>query len=283
MAEPPVGPMGGQPGSLEELTRLARVRCYLLDMDGTFYLGDRLLEGALHFVGCLKRRGRDYLFLTNNSSKRGREYADKISRLGLPVPESKVFTSGEATALYLNDSHPGARVFLLGTPSLIEEFRLRGIRLDADAPDLVVLGFDTTLTYDKIRRMCDLVRAGLPFIATHADFNCPTPDGPTPDVGSMLAMVKAATGREPDLVVGKPNRMIVDAAAHKLGLPVDALGMIGDRLYTDIALGQTAGIATILVLSGETRREDLSASTFRPSAVFEDLEAVARWLETLPD
>jgi 4-nitrophenyl phosphatase len=283
MAEPPVGPMGGQPGSLEELSRLARVRCYLLDMDGTFYLGDRLLEGALHFIRCLERRGRDYLFLTNNSSKHGREYADKISRLGLPVPESKVFTSGEATALYLNDSHPGARVFLLGTPSLIEEFRLRGIRLDADAPDLVVLGFDTTLTYDKIRRMCDLVRAGLPFIATHADFNCPTPSGPMPDVGSMLAMVKAATGREPDLVVGKPNRMIVDAAAHKLGLPVESLGMIGDRLYTDIALGQTAGIATILVLSGETRREDLSASTFRPSAVFEDLEAVARWLETLPD
>jgi len=252
-------------------------------MDGTFYLGDRLLEGALHFIRCLERRGRDYLFLTNNSSKRGREYADKITRLGLPVPESKVFTSGEATALYLKEAFPGAKVFLLGTSSLTDEFREHGIRLASDAPELVVLGFDTTLTYEKIRRMCDLVRAGLPFIATHADFNCPTPDGPMPDVGSMLAMVKAATGRDPDLVIGKPNKMIVQAAARKLGLPVEALGMIGDRLYTDIALGQTAGIATILVLSGEAREDDLAGSAFQPSAVFDDLEAVARWLETLPD
>ncbi len=270
-------------GRPDALARLAGVHCFLLDMDGTFYLGDRLLQGALEFIRCLERRGRDYLFLTNNSSKHGREYADKIARLGLPVPESKIFTSGEATALYLQESYPGAKVFLLGTPSLIDEFRGQGIQLESDAPELVVLGFDTTLTYAKIRRMCDLVRTGLPFIATHADFNCPTPDGPMPDVGSMLAMVKASTGRDPDMVIGKPNRMIVDAAARKLGLPVDALGMIGDRLYTDIALGQTAGIATILVLSGETSREDLIASTFRPDAVFDDLEAVAHWLATLPD
>lgn len=270
-------------GSHESLGRLAQVRCFLLDMDGTFYFGDRLLEGALHFIRCLERRGRDYLFLTNNSSKHGREYADKITRLGLPVPESKVFTSGEATAFYLKEAFPGAKVFLLGTSSLTDEFREHGIRLASDAPELVVLGFDTTLTYEKIRRMCDLVRAGLPFIATHADLNCPTPDGPMPDVGSMLAMVKAATGRDPDLVIGKPNRMIVQAAARKLGLPVEALGMIGDRLYTDIALGQTAGIATILVLSGEAQKDDLASSAFQPSAVFDDLEAVARWLETLPD
>lgn len=269
--------------SHESLSRLAQVRCFLLDMDGTFYLGDRLLEGALHFIRCLERTGRDYLFLTNNSCKRSREYADKITRLGLPVPESRVFTSGEATALYLKDAFPGAKVFLLGTSSLADEFREHGISLASDTPELVVLGFDTTLTYEKIRRMCDFVRAGLPFIATHADFNCPTPHGPMPDVGSMLAMVKASTGRDPDLVVGKPNKMIVQAAASKLGLPVEALGMIGDRLYTDIALGQTAGIATILVLSGETQVDDLAGSSFQPSAVFDDLEAVARWLETLPD
>lgn len=275
--------IGAQPGSTEDLRRLARVRCFLLDMDGTFYLGDRLLQGALEFIRSLERRGRDYLFLTNNSSKQGREYADKITRLGLPVPESKVFTSGEATALYLRDFFPGARVFLLGTPSLIDEFQHHGIHLDTDDPQLVVLGFDTTLTYGKVRRMCDLVRAGLPFIATHADFNCPTPEGPVPDVGSMLAMVKASTGRDPDVVVGKPNRMIVEAAAHKLGIPLEALGMIGDRLYTDIALGETAGIATILVLSGETRRDDLAGSPHRPTAVFEDLGAVARWLEAQAD
>ncbi len=258
---------------------LAAARGFLLDMDGTFYLGDRLLEGALRFIQVLNLSGREYLFLTNNSSHRGGEYAAKISRLGLAMPESRVLTSGEATALYLREAYPGKGVYLVGTPSLAEEFIARGIRLETESPDLVVLGFDTTLTYEKIKRLSGLVRTGLPFIATHADLNCPTPSGPIPDVGSMLAMVKASTGRDPDQVVGKPNRMIVEAAAAKLGLPVGWLAMVGDRLYTDIALGQTAGIATILVLSGETRLEEVEESPFRPTAVFEDLGAVARWLE----
>jgi HAD superfamily hydrolase (TIGR01450 family) len=127
-------------------------------------------------------------------------------------------------------------------------------------------------------RLCDLVRAGLPYLATHPDFNCPTETGFMPDIGAMMAFVKAATGRDPDLVVGKPNRLIVEAAAQKLKLPLDALGMIGDRLYTDIALGQTAGITTVLVLSGETRAEDVAASPFQPTYTFAHLGAAADWL-----
>jgi HAD superfamily hydrolase (TIGR01450 family) len=141
-----------------------------------------------------------------------------------------------------------------------------------------VLGFDTTLTYQKLWRLCDFVRAGLPYIATHPDFNCPTETGFMPDIGAMIAFVKASTGREPDLVIGKPNRMIVEAAAQKMNVPLDALGMIGDRLYTDIALGQTSGITTVLVLSGETRLEDVAASPFQPDYVFDNLGAVADWL-----
>jgi 4-nitrophenyl phosphatase len=128
--------------------------------------------------------------------------------------------------------------------------------------------------------LCDFVRAGIPFIATHPDFNCPTETGWMPDVGAMLAFVKAATGKDPDIVVGKPNRLIVDAASLKMQIPIEKLAMIGDRLYTDIALGQASGVATVLVLSGETKPEDLQGSPFQPDYVFENLAGVASWLET---
>jgi 4-nitrophenyl phosphatase len=259
--------------------KLSTVQGFLLDMDGTFYLDDRLLEGALRFIDLLREQKKEYIFLTNNSSKDRRQYAQKISRLGLPLAEESVLTSGEATALYLREQHPGADIFLVGTPSLEDEFRQHGFRLVQKNPQFLVLGFDTTLTYQKLWALCDFVRAGVPYIATHPDFNCPTEKGFMPDVGAMIAFVNAATGRLPDLVVGKPNRLIVDAAAMKMNLPVSQLAMIGDRLYTDIALGQTSGITTVLVLSGETKLEDLEDSPFRPDYIFQNLAGVADWLE----
>jgi 4-nitrophenyl phosphatase len=251
------------------------IRCFLLDMDGTFFLGDRLLEGSSRFLQVLEAQGRDYLFLTNNSSRRGAQYAQKITRLGVPMAETKVFTSGEATAHYLRQSTPYTRLFLVGTPALEEEFREHGFTLADSQPDCAVLGFDTTLTYAKLWKLCDLVRAGLPYIATHPDFNCPTETGFMPDIGAMIAFVKASTGRDPDRVIGKPNRAIVEAAAHKLGLPIAQLAMIGDRLYTDIALGQSSGITTVLVLSGETCLEDVGPSLFQPDYIFANLGEVA--------
>ena len=258
--------------------RLARVRCFLLDMDGTFYLGDRLVEGALRFMEVLKEQGQDFLFLTNNSSKSPQQYVDKITRLGLPISVEKVLTSGEATAMHLQNWRPGARVFVVGTSALEEEFRARGFVLADDAPDFVVLGFDTTLTYAKLWRLCDLVRAGVPYIATHPDFNCPTETGFMPDIGATIAFVKASTGREPERVIGKPNRLIVEKAAERVGVPVSGLCMIGDRLYTDIALGATANIPTILVLSGETRAEEVAGSPHRPDYVFPHLGGLADYL-----
>jgi 4-nitrophenyl phosphatase len=264
---------------MNDIEKLNSVRGFLLDMDGTFYLGDRLLEGALRFIDLLHKQNKEFLFLTNNSSKHRRQYAAKISRLGLPIAEEMVLTSGEATALYLKNQHPGADLFLVGTPSLEDEFRNHGFRLVQQEPQYVVLGFDTSLTYQKLWALCDFVRAGVPYIATHPDFNCPTELGYMPDVGAMIAFVKAATGRQPDLVVGKPNRLIVDAAAGKMHLNINQLAMIGDRLYTDIALGQASGITTILVLSGETKMEDLKDSPFKPDYIFQNLAGVADWLE----
>ena len=258
---------------------LLQVRCFLLDMDGTFYLGEELLEGSLDFIRALERTGRDYLFLTNNSSRDRGQYAEKFRRLGLPISEEKVFTSGEATALHLQQEHPPRRIYLVGTPALEQEFLRHGLHLDSHNPEVVVLGFDTTLTYEKLWKLCNLVRAGLPYIATHPDINCPTPTGSMPDIGAMIAFVRASTGREPDLVVGKPNRMILDAVSQKLGLPISDMAMVGDRLYTDIALGASAGIITCLVLTGETRREDLPGSPFQPDYIFENLGKLASALE----
>ncbi len=260
------------------LHKLTLTRCFLLDLDGTFYLGDHLLEGALRFIDVLHTQGKDFLFLTNNSSKNRRMVAEKITRLGLPLPEDKVLTSGEATALHLKSTHPQARLYVVGTPALEEEFYSYGFILDKTTPDMVVLGFDTTLTYEKLWKLCDFVRAGLPYIATHPDYNCPTETGFMPDIGSMIALVKASTGREPDLVVGKPNRMIVEAASFKTNVPIQSLAMIGDRLYTDIALGKTSGITTVLVLSGETSKNDLEGSPFQPDYIFENIGGVADWL-----
>jgi 4-nitrophenyl phosphatase len=257
---------------------LRKVRCFLLDMDGTFYLGERLLEGALKFIDVLHQKGCEYLFLTNNSSKDSRQYAEKITRLGLPVSRHKILTSGEATAMHMLSQKPGARVYVVGTSALENEFRERGFSLTDEVPDVTILGFDTTLTYAKLWKLCDLVRAGVPYLATHPDYNCPTEGGFMPDIGATIAFVKASTGREPDLIVGKPNRLFVEKAAERTGIPISAMCMIGDRLYTDIALGASAGIPTILVLSGETQIEDVAGSTYQPNLIFQHLGEVADYL-----
>ena len=257
---------------------LSQVRCFLLDMDGTIYLGEKLLAGARAFIELLQKQGREYLFLTNNSSKDSRQYAEKFARLGLPVSREKILTSGAATAMHVRQQKPGARVYVMGTPSLEDEFRHRGLTLTQEAPDYAVVGFDTTLTYAKLWKFCDLVRAGVPYIATHPDFNCPTETGFMPDIGATIAFVEASTSRRPDLVVGKPNSLFVEQAAEQVGIPVSAMCIIGDRLYTDIALGATAGIPTILVLSGETQAQDITQSPYRPTYIFQDIQAVAEYL-----
>lgn len=262
---------------------LSEVRCFLLDMDGTIYLGEQLLKGAFEFIEVLHRQSREYLFLTNNSSKDSLQYAEKLARLGLPIPRHKILTSGEATAMHLQRQNPGARVYVVGTAALENEFRERGFELTDDKPDLAVLGFDTSLTYAKLWRLCDLVRAGMRYIATHPDYNCPTETGFMPDIGATIAFVKASTGREPDLIVGKPNSLFVEQAAERTGIPVSAMCMIGDRLYTDIALGSTAGIPTILVLSGETHLDEIEDSPYRPAYVFQDIKAVTEHLLHLAD
>ena len=258
--------------------RLKHARCFLLDMDGTIFLGERLLPGARRLLQLLRRRGMQYLFLTNNSSSHRGRYAAKLRRLGLDVSEDEIFTSGEATARYLKQQKPGARIYLVGTPALEEEFAAHGFRLVQDNPDYAVLGFDTTLTYEKLRRLCDFVRERRPYIATHPDVNCPTEDGFKPDIGAMMALVEASTGRKADVIVGKPNPPLIAAVEAKTGVPIDQMCMVGDRLYTDIALGR-AGVTTVLVLTGETQRADLADAPHQPDYVMHNLVELTAALE----
>ena len=268
---------------MSEHSTLSEVRCFLLDMDGTFYLGEQLFDGAGEFIDLLHRQSRDYLFLTNNSSKDSQQYVDKFARLGLSIPRDKIMTSGEATALHMQRQKPGARIFVVGTASLEDEFRRLGFHLTDESPDFVILGFDTTLTYAKLWKLCDLLRLGIPYIATHPDLNCPTETGFMPDIGAMIAFVKASTDREPDLVVGKPNSLFAYLASERTGIPLSGMCMIGDRLYTDIALGATAGIPTILVLSGETRAHEVAASPYQPAYTFRNIREITDYLTHLLD
>jgi len=250
--------------------RLSQVRCVLLDMDGTFYLSERLLPGAAEFFARLRRCSEPFVFLTNNTSQNRHHYISKLERLGIQISEAEIVTAAEASTLWLEQRTPGCKVFLAGTPALQEVFVEHGFRLVQEDPDWVVLGFDTTLTYARLWKLCDHVRGGRPYLATHPDFNCPTDGGFMPDIGAMIAFVEASTGRRPDVVIGKPYAPIVEALAGKLGVPAEAMCMVGDRLYTDIALG-AHGVMTVLVLSGETSREDLQASPYVPDLVVEDL------------
>ncbi len=260
-------------------TPLNEITCFLLDMDGTFYLGDHLLPGALDFLETLKAQSKKFIFLTNNSSKNPAQYVEKLAGLGIETTVAQVLTSGQATAIYLEQKSPGAKIYLVGTPGLEDEFRSHGFILTEDDPDYVVLGFDTTLTYEKLWKLCDFVRDGKPYIGTHPDNNCPTPTGFMPDIGAMMALVEVSTGRRPDVIVGKPNKFIVESAAAKAGVTIAEVAMIGDRLYTDIALGSTAGITTVLVLSGETKARDISDSPHQPTYIFETIGEVSDWLK----
>ncbi|MBE5803310.1 MAG: HAD-IIA family hydrolase [Clostridiales bacterium] len=258
--------------------RLSGVRCFLLDMDGTFYLGDRLIEGSLEFLAALERTGRTARFLTNNSSKSARVYADKLQRMGVDEKYRDVITSGHAAAHYCLEKYPGGRCYLLGNPMLAEELTAMGLQLVEEEPDYVLVAFDTTLDYAKMCKVCDYIRAGKPYIATHPDFNCPTETGFIPDMGAIMAFIEASTGRKADIILGKPHKGIVLEALRRTGFALEEMAMVGDRLYTDVATGVNHGMTGILVLSGEATMEDVAVSDVKPDLIFGRLSDMIPYL-----
>lgn len=250
---------------------------FVLDMDGTFYLGDRLLDGSLDFIRGVKGAGMDFVFFTNNSSKNSLVYVDKLAKLGCAVTRDKVITSGMVCIEYLRSTYGDPKVYLLGTPMLYDDFTRNGIKLVDKDPDLVVAGFDTTITYEKLTAACTFIRNGKPFIATHLDYNCPTEDGFIPDCGAICAFITASTGVKPKYV-GKPFTETLDYLLKHLKCTKGDLIFVGDRLYTDIAIGANHGVTSILVLTGETNLEDVENSRIKPDLIVKRLVDVIEYI-----
>ena len=202
------------------------------------------------------------------------EYVERLSRMGIPVTREDILTAGDVTIHYLQTHCAGQSVYLLGVPALRQSFAEAGISLTEEQPDLVVVGFDKTLTYERLEKACIYLRRGAHFLATHPDINCPTEAEPIPDCGAICQAITASTGFAPRSL-GKPAAETVELVEAVSGLPREAIAFVGDRLYTDVACGTQNGACGILVMTGETTPEMLAESSFFPDAVFPSLGAMA--------
>ena len=237
------------------------VRCsgFIFDLDGTLYRGDRAIPGAPEVIRMLREVGRKVVFLSNKPLQPRESYAHKLTLLGIPAQPSDVLTSGHVLGRWLSNEAPGAHVYVLGEPPLIEELRTFGL-LPSDGTgrvDFVVASFDRTIDYRKIDTAFQALRRGARLVATNADRTCPVDGGEIPDAAAVIGALEGCTGRRPELVVGKPSPLMIQAALAHLGLAAQQCLVVGDRLETDIRMGREAGATTALVLTGVTSRESL--------------------------
>jgi HAD superfamily hydrolase (TIGR01450 family) len=260
--------------------RLAQIRHVVLDLDGTLYRGDRLFPSTLPFLAGLRSLGIGYTFLTNNTSRSKADYVAKLKRLGIDASEDQIYTPADSAIVYLRERLPDARaIAVLGTPSLCVQFEEAGFHVTWDSPQAVIVGFDMTLTYERLCRAAYWISRELPFIATHPDLVCPT-DEPTVlvDCGSICACLTAATGRRP-VVLGKPDPIILLDLCARHSVAPHEMAMVGDRLYTDMAMAHRAGVFAALVLTGEATAEQAAASEFAADLVVSDVGEFGRRLE----
>ena len=260
-----------------DISVLKNKKLYVFDMDGTIYLEDDVFPYAIRFIKNLRAAGKRILFFTNNASHSPEFYLNRLTRMGFDPRMSEIMTSGDVTAEFLTRHRAGKTVYLMGTPDLEQNFKSRGIKLVApgESADIAITSFDTTLTYEKMKNVCTLVRNGAEYLSTHPDFNCPTKNGPIPDSGAISAFVTASTGVTPTYF-GKPYRHTVEMICEATGVAKEEMCIFGDRLYTDIAVGKHHGITAILVYSGETQPEDVekASDTDRPDFIFPSLDEV---------
>ncbi|MDR0729355.1 MAG: HAD-IIA family hydrolase [Prevotellaceae bacterium] len=258
-------------------SRLQAIRHVALDMDGTIYNGNTLFPFTTAALRRLKDLHIGYSFLTNNPSKSVQEYVQRLHAIGIAATPDEIYTSGRATIDYLRTHHPSLRrLFILGAPGMIAEFEQAGFistRDDAaDHPDAVVVAFDTTLAYSRLCRAAWWVADNRPYIATNPDRVCPT-DRPTilVDCGSICAAIERATARTPDVVIGKPDPRMLEGIMQRHALRPHEIAMVGDRIYTDIAMAKNTCALGVLVLTGEARPEDIARSPVKPDMVVNDL------------
>lgn len=259
------------------MSTLKEKKMFMLDMDGTIYNEDTLIPGALDFFHLLQARGIHYTFMTNNSSKSKYSYVKKLHKLGIDCTERNIASSVNATVDYLKENKPNAKLYLVGTDSLKNELEHEGFTIvplnyrESDI-DYVLVGFDIELTYEKIVGACWYISRDYPFIATNCDICCPVLDHKfIPDCGSICNMITAATGHKP-LFLGKPDKYIVEAVMKEWNLNPEDIATVGDRLYTDIAVGNNAGVDSICVLTGEATLDEIEKTNFKPKYVFNSIK-----------
>ncbi|MCP5520713.1 MAG: HAD-IIA family hydrolase [Verrucomicrobiales bacterium] len=264
---------------------LRQVRHVALDMDGTIYRGGTLFDCTVPFLTRLGELGIGYTFLTNNPSKSRADYLRHLQDLGVPATAGQLYTSTQAAIEFIREEHPAVhRLFALATPGLNTELEAAGFELMPDhpdaEPDAVVVGFDTTLTYARLCRAAWWISRGKPWFATNPDRVCPT-DQPTVlvDCGSLCASLETATGRPPTAVLGKPDPAMLRGILHGHDLQPEELAMVGDRLYTDVEMARRAGAVGVLVLTGETRAEDVAQAAHAPDLVVPSLKELGLLLQ----
>ena len=244
--------------SPELRAKLAKIKHLALDMDGTIYLGSTLFPFTKKFLSDMTEAGIGYSFLTNNPSRSVADYLKKLEGLGIEADEENMYTTSLAAIDYLKAHYPEAkRLFLLGTPSMISQFEKAGYISCADdpedIPDAVVVAFDMTLEYSRLCRAAWWASKNIPYIATNPDRVCPTDQEVVlVDCGSICKCIEHATGRQPDITLGKPDPNMLKGILDRHGLQPDEIAMVGDRIYTDTAMAHNAGAFGVLVLSGET-------------------------------
>ena len=247
---------------------------YILDLDGTVYLGDTLLPGAKRAIEALRAAGSRVVFLSNKPIQTRAGYAAKLTRLGILTSPDEVINSSWVLARWLQDEAPGATLFVVGEPPLLAELRAAGFRLTERPGEIqfVVASFDRTFDYRKLQIGFDAIRAGARFIATNADRYCPTPEGGLPDAAAVIGAIEGCTGKQVEVVVGKPSPITARAILDRLQLPASECIIVGDRLETDIRMGREAGMVTGVVLTGVTTLKDLSASDIQPDYALRSLD-----------
>ncbi|MFO7633776.1 MAG: HAD-IIA family hydrolase [Caldilinea sp.] len=270
------------------------VRCdgFVFDLDGTVYLGEAALPGSVDGIAELRLRGKRVLFVSNKPLEPRTKYAAKLSRLGIPTAPEDVITSGYVLGHHLAHHQPELRYYVIGEEALRVELRGHGLNildeLDGQDPkevidpqgiDAVVVAFDRTLDYRKLNTAYQALMRGAWFYATNGDKTCPMPGGAIPDAGGTIAALEAMTGRKLQLLAGKPSTLTMEVALDRLGLPAERCMMIGDRLETDIAMGQNAGMLTAVALTGVSTREDIARMSTPPTFAIERLSELPGLIE----
>lgn len=251
-------------------------RLFLLDMDGTIYLGDQLFDGTLDFLRQVRAQGGKYLFVTNNSSRSVSAYVERLNGMGIPSDADDFLTSVDALIWYLRGKYDDALIYAFGTKTFRQQLSEAGFRITdklEDGVSLLVCGFDTELTFQKLEDACILLGRGVDFVATNPDWVCPTSYGSVPDCGSVCEMLFRATGRRPKFI-GKPEPEMALLSLEKYGYTPEQAVLVGDRVYTDIACGVNAGVDTAFVLSGEGVPEDIERFNVHPTGIYQNIREI---------